>query len=102
MKLFTKLHASKTPKQPPLFIESSDILKIISESLEIPIDTIRSFSRFKEDLGADDLDLYEIIYKIESSHNLIFRRYCNLTAISKFVLVQDIYDDLYQLGVKVI
>ena len=39
--------------------------KIIAEKLEVEDDTITKESSFRQDLGADSLDTYELVYAIE-------------------------------------
>lgn len=39
--------------------------KLIAEKLEIDEDTIKMESSFRQDLGADSLDTYELVYAIE-------------------------------------
>lgn len=47
--------------------ETFDKLKdLIAEKLEVEKDKISLESRFREDLGADSLDTYELLYAIDS------------------------------------
>ena len=39
---------------------------LISEKLEVEKDKITKESRFREDLGADSLDTYELLYAIDN------------------------------------
>ena len=39
---------------------------LIAEKLEVEKDKIKLDSRFREDLGADSLDTYELLYAIDS------------------------------------
>jgi len=39
--------------------------KLIAEKLEIEEDSIKMESSFRQDLGADSLDTYELVYAIE-------------------------------------
>lgn len=39
--------------------------KLIAEKLEIEEDSIKMGSSFRQDLGADSLDTYELVYAIE-------------------------------------
>lgn len=43
----------------------SKMKKLIAERLEIEEDKIKLESSFREDLGADSLDTYELVYAIE-------------------------------------
>ena len=45
-----------------LFVQ---IQKLIAEKLEIDADKITLDSSFRQDLGADSLDTYELVYAIE-------------------------------------
>ena len=40
--------------------------KLIAEKLEVEEDKITADARFREDLGADSLDTYELLYAIDS------------------------------------
>jgi acyl carrier protein len=40
--------------------------KLIAEKLEVEEDKITLDARFREDLGADSLDTYELLYAIDS------------------------------------
>lgn len=46
------------------------ILKIISENLGIGVEKVSLDSKFKEDLGADSLDITEIIMNIEDEFGI--------------------------------
>lgn len=46
------------------------IKKIISEQLNIEEDKITEDSSFKEDLGADSLDLFELVMALEEEFNV--------------------------------
>ncbi|CEM61892.1 acyl carrier protein [Treponema phagedenis] len=50
-----------------LFIK---IRKLIAEKLEIDEDKITMDSSFRQDLGADSLDTYELVYAIEEDMNI--------------------------------
>ncbi len=41
------------------------IKKLIAEKLEVEEDKIKMESSFRQDLGADSLDTYELVYAIE-------------------------------------
>jgi len=43
----------------------SKVQKLIAEKLEIELDKITLDSSFRQDLGADSLDTYELVYAIE-------------------------------------
>ena len=43
---------------------------ILSEQLDIPVEEITPESRFKEDLEADSLDLFELLTTLEEQYEL--------------------------------
>ena len=46
-------------------MEFEELRRIIAEKLDIEEETIAENSRFTEDLGADSLDLFEIVTEVE-------------------------------------
>jgi acyl carrier protein len=42
----------------------------LSEELELPAERIQEDSRFKEDLDADSLDLYELVMELEDRYGI--------------------------------
>ena len=42
----------------------------ISSELEVPIDDISEPTRFREDLDADSLDLYELVMELEDGYGI--------------------------------
>lgn len=46
------------------------IKEIIAESLETEISTLTEETSFKEDLGADSLDLFEMVMALEEAFNV--------------------------------
>ncbi len=62
------------------------IIEILEEELDVEKEDIKLESKLKEDLGADSLDLFELINKLEDE--------CDVTIeeedYSKLVTVQDI------------
>lgn len=46
------------------------IKKIIAEQLSVEADTITAETSFKEDLGADSLDLFELVMSLEEEYNI--------------------------------
>ena len=46
------------------------IKEIIAESLGTEISTLTEETRFKEDLGADSLDLFEMVMALEEAFNV--------------------------------
>ncbi|MDO4617710.1 MAG: acyl carrier protein [Lachnospiraceae bacterium] len=43
---------------------------MLSEQLNIDTDSINNDTRFKEDLGADSLDLFELVMNLEEEYNI--------------------------------
>ncbi|QCI16022.1 acyl carrier protein [Buchnera aphidicola] len=46
------------------------IKKIIQDKLDVPKEKILNYSSFKEDLGADSLDIVELIMAFEEEFNI--------------------------------
>ncbi len=46
------------------------ITEIIAEQLSVDADTITESSSFKEDLGADSLDLFELVMALEDEYSI--------------------------------
>ena len=42
----------------------------LSTELEVPIDGIQESTRFRDDLDADSLDLYELVMELEDTYGL--------------------------------
>lgn len=42
--------------------------EIIAEQLSVDAETVTEASSFKEDLGADSLDLFELVMALEDDH----------------------------------
>jgi acyl carrier protein len=42
----------------------------LSAELEVPIDGIQESTRFRDDLDADSLDLYELVMELEDTYGL--------------------------------
>ena len=51
------------------------IQKLIAEKLEIDADKIALDSSFRQDLGADSLDTYELVYAIEEEMGIKIQLY---------------------------
>ncbi len=47
-----------------------EIISAISEQLEVPVDEITLESKFFDDLGADSLDIIELLMQVEEKYNL--------------------------------
>lgn len=46
------------------------IIEMIAEKLGLEADSIKVDSRFKEDLGIDSLDLFDLIIALEEEYNI--------------------------------
>lgn len=44
--------------------------EMIADQLSVDVDTITEASRFKEDLGADSLDLFELVMSMEDEYSV--------------------------------
>ena len=44
--------------------------EIIADQLSVDADTITEDSKFKEDLGADSLDLFEVVMAVEDEYSV--------------------------------
>ncbi|HLY08453.1 MAG TPA: acyl carrier protein [Planctomycetota bacterium] len=53
----------------PEGIEKS-VKEIVAKVLKIPLDTVKLESRFRDDLGADSLDLVLLLYELEDQLEL--------------------------------
>jgi acyl carrier protein len=42
----------------------------LSTELEVPLDRIREATRFRDDLDADSLDLYELVMELEDTYGV--------------------------------
>ena len=54
-----------------LFVQ---IQKLIADKLEIDADKITLDSSFRQDLGADSLDTYELVYAIEEESRFLMEK----------------------------
>ncbi len=71
-------------------MEYEKIRKIISEILDMDVDEITPEASFSDDLGADSLDLFQIIMKIEEDFDIVI----DMEEAEKIVTVQDAVDAL--------
>jgi len=49
---------------------SDKVFQIISEQLDVPLEQVTATSRFIEDLGADSLDVVELIMTLEEEFDI--------------------------------
>ena len=64
------------------------VKEILVEELDVEEENIKPESKIKDDLGADSLDLFELISKIEDELNVIIEE----DDYGKLVTVKDIVD----------
>ena len=70
--------------------------EIIAEQLGTDADSITAESRFKEDLEADSLDLFELVMALEEEYNVEMPS----EDLEKLLTVQDVIDYLASKGVE--
>lgn len=70
--------------------------EIIAGQLDISESEITLESSFKEDLGADSLDLFEIVMAFEDEYDTEIAT----EELEKMVTVKDVYDYLKEQGIK--
>lgn len=69
---------------------------IIAEQLSVDADDIELTTNFKDDLGADSLDLYELVMALEEEYN------CEIPSddLATIATVEDVIKQLKELGVE--
>lgn len=69
---------------------------IIAEQLSVDADDIELTTNFKDDLGADSLDLYEFVMALEEEYN------CEIPSddLAAIATVEDVIKQLKELGVE--
>ena len=70
--------------------------EIIAEQLSTDADSITEATSFKDDLGADSLDLFELVMALEEEYN------CEIPSddLSSILTVEDVVKYLKDLGVE--
>ena len=70
--------------------------EIIAEQLSVDADDVELTTSFKDDLGADSLDLYELVMALEEEYN------CEIPSddLAEIATVEDIIKYLKDLGVE--
>ncbi len=60
---------------------------MLSEQLNVDADSITNDTRFKEDLGADSLDLFELVMNLEEEYNVEIpaEELADLTTVGAFL-----------------
>ena len=72
------------------------IVEIIAEQLSVDADTITEASSFKEDLGADSLDLFELVMSLEEEYEIEIPS----EDLEKIATVNDVMEYLNAKGVE--
>ena len=70
--------------------------RIIAEQLNIEEDTVTLSSSLKEDLGADSLDIFELVMALEEEYNTEF----NQEDLTEINTVEDIIKYLADKGIE--
>ena len=70
--------------------------EIISEQLNCEAESIQPETSFKEDLGADSLDLFELVMSLEEEYGVEIPS----EDLEKLLTVQDVIDYLKDKGVE--
>lgn len=70
--------------------------EIIAEQLSVDADTITEVSSFKEDLGADSLDLFELVMALEDEYSVEIPA----DDLQKLLTVEDVMNYLKNKGVE--
>lgn len=73
-------------------MEFEKIQEIIAEEMDLDKDSITPESKFVEDLGADSLDVIQIVIKLESEFDIEIPD----DAVSKISTVQDAVEQIKQ------
>ena len=70
--------------------------EMIAEQLEVDVASVEAESRFKEDLDADSLDLFELVMALEEEYGVEIPS----EDLEKLLTVQDVIDYLKNKGVE--
>jgi len=70
--------------------------EIIADQLSVDADTITETSKFKEDLGADSLDLFELVMALEDEYSVEIPA----EDLEKLISVGEVMDYLKAKGVE--
>ena len=70
--------------------------EIIAEQLSVDADSITEASSFKDDLGADSLDLFELVMALEEEYGVEIPS----EDLEKILTVQDVIDYMKNKGVE--
>lgn len=81
-------------KGEPIMLEK--LKEIIADQLNVDADSITAESRFKEDLEADSLDLFELVMALEEEYGVEIPS----EDLEKILTVQDVIDYMKNKGVE--
>ena len=84
----------KIVKGEPIMLEK--LKEIIADQLNVDADSITAESRFKEDLEADSLDLFELVMALEEEYGVEIPS----EDLEKILTVQDVIDYMKNKGVE--
>ena len=71
--------------------------KMLADMLNIEVDSITNETSFKEDLGADSLDLFELVMALEDEYSIELPT----EELQKIVTVGDVLELLKKMGVEI-
>ena len=71
--------------------------KMLADMLNIEVDSITNETSFKEDLGADSLDLFELVMALEDEYGIELPT----EELQKIVTVGDVLELLKKMGVEI-
>ncbi len=77
-------------KKGSMDMEYEKIRSIIAEEMELDVENVKPDSKFVEDLGADSLDIIQIVIKIEKEFDIEIPE----DAIENIATVQDAVDQI--------
>jgi acyl carrier protein len=85
-----KDHTQNLLREKTMEFNQGELIQIIAQNLDLPEKMIKPASSFKEDLGADSLDLVELAMSIEDRYGLSIPS----EEAEKFLTVQEVIDYL--------
>jgi len=71
--------------------------KMLADQLNIEVDTITNETSFKDDLGADSLDLFELVMALEDEYGIELPT----EELQKIVTIGDVIELLKKMGVEI-
>jgi len=71
--------------------------KMLADQLNIEVDTITNETSFKDDLGADSLDLFELVMALEDECGIELPT----EELQKIVTIGDVIELLKKMGVEI-